>query len=117
MSTPWSPATTPTRHGKPTSRRVLADWANQFFTRRIVPFLHSHNSHLSPPFHGYGDKKEVWREKGDNIQCDEDTMAELSPEGGDVACILSGGPVIAVRLVCLSYTLHKLRFLMKNNIG
>lgn len=35
----------------------------------------------------------------------------------DVTCILPGCPVIVVRLVCLSYPLHKLRLLMKNNFS
>lgn len=46
---------------------------------------------------------------------DKATMLELNPEHKDVTCICFhvydyGCPVIVVRLVCLSYPLHKLSF-------
>lgn len=113
MSAPWSPATTPTRHGNPCLDGCYPTGPPMFVRAKsslicivtTVVYLRLPCGHFC---HGYGDKKEMWKTKGGGgIQRDEDAMVGLNPEGRDVMSILSGGPVIVVRLVCLSYPLRK----------
>lgn len=60
--------------------------------------------------------RKCWRER--KMTYDKATMLDLNPEHRDVTCICLHAydyscPVIVVRLVCLSYPLHKLSFSWK----